>query len=201
MSKVNSKRAKLVKAKVKVVKAVKTGEVKADEAKVADVKAKVVESIVNAFMYPNKGKYEIDSVKVSLNGKDQTFTALSKAKLDISALKLNDLVKQLFIELREANASKFMFGYKNVYSFAFGIVPLGFNSYKAVIAHHNGDGQRSLVLNANKHFGMTEIEKALVKLSLAYENHKTYDKLYISKENVVKVVKACQSLVEVAKVG
>ena len=201
MSKVNSKRAKLVKAKVKVVKAVKTGEVKADEAKVADVKAKVVESIVNAFMYPNKGKYEIDSVKVSLNGKDQTFKALSKAKLDISALKLNDLVKQLFIELRDAKTSKFMFAYKNVYSFAFGIVPLGFNSYKAVIAHHNGDGQRSLVLNANKHFGMTEIEKALVKLSLTYENHKTYVKLYLSKENVAKVVKACQSLVEVAKVG
>ena len=198
MSKVNSKRAKLVKAKAK---SANVGTSKPKQAKPPVVVPKPVESIVNAFMYPNKGKYEIDSVKVSLNGKDQTFTALSKAKLDISALKLNDLVKQLFIELQGANASKFMFGYKNVYSFAFGIVPLGFNSYKAVIAHHNGDGQRSLVLNANKHFGMTEIEKALVKLSLAYENHKTYVKLYISKENVVKVVKACQSLVEVAKVG
>ena len=198
MSKVNSKRAKLVKAKAK---SANVGTSKPKQAKPPVVVPKPVESIVNAFMYPNKGKYEIDSVKVSLNGKDQTFTALSKAKLDISALKLNDLVKQLFIELQGANASKFMFGYKNVYSFAFGLVPKGFNSYKAVIAHHNGDGQRSLILNANKHFGMGEIEKALVKLSLAYENHKTYVKLYLSKENVVKVIKACQSLVEVAKVG
>ena len=201
MSKVNSKRAKMVVAKTKVVKAAKVVASKPKQAKPPVVAPKPVESVVNAFMYPNKGKYEIDSVKVSLNGKDQTFKALSKAKLDISALKLNDLVKQLFIELRDAKTSKFMFAYKNVYSFAFGIVPLGFNSYKAVIAHHNGDGQRSLVLNANKHFGMTEIEKALVKLSLTYENHKTYVKLYLSKENVAKVVKACQSLVEVAKVG
>ena len=216
MSKVNNKRAKLVKAKVKSVKvssSAGTGSAKVSSTEVkhakvgskagagADGHVKVSSNEVNVFIYPNKGKYEIDSVKVSLNGKDQAFTALSKAKLDISALKLNDLVKQLFIELRNANASKFMFGYKNVYSFAFGIVPLGFNSYKAVIAHHNGDGQRSLILNANKHFGMGEIEKALVKLSLAYENHKTYVKLYLSKENVGKVVKACQSLVEVAKVG
>jgi len=201
MSKVNAKRAKMTVAKVKSAKSVKTSKTEPKQAKADVVVPTPVESIVNAFVYPNKGKYEIDQVKVNLNGKDQSFTALSKAKLDISALKLNDLVKQLFIGLKDANASKFMFGYKNVYSFAFGIVPLGFNSYKAVIAHHNGDGQRSLVLNANKHFGMGEIEKALVKLSLAYENHKTYVKLYLSKENVVKVIKACQSLVEVAKVG
>ena len=201
MSKVNSKRAKMTVAKVKRVKAVKTSETIVKQDKLPVVEPTSVESIVSAFMYPNKGKYEIDQVKVSLNGKDQAFTALSKAKLDIRALKLNDLVKQLFIELRQANASKFMFGYKNVYNYAFGLVPKGFNSYKAVIAHHNGDGQRSLILNANKHFGMGEIEKALVKLSLAYENHKSYVKLYLSKENITKVIKACQSLVEVAKVG
>lgn len=201
MSKVNSKRAKMTVAKVKRVKAVKTSESIVKQDKLPVVEPTSVESIVSAFMYPNKGKYEIDQVKVSLNGKDQAFTALSKAKLDIRALKLNDLVKQLFIELRQANASKFMFGYKNVYNYAFGLVPKGFNSYKAVIAHHNGDGQRSLILNANKHFGMGEIEKALVKLSLAYENHKSYVKLYLSKENITKVIKACQSLVEVAKVG
>jgi len=201
MSKVNSKRAKLVKAKAKSSKVAKVplSALKTDKPPV--VVPKPIESIVNAFVYPNKGKYEIDSVKVSLNGKDQYFTAFSKVKLDIQALKLNDLVKQLFIELRQANASKFMFGYKNVYSFAFGLVPKGFNSYKAVIAHHNGDGQRSLIVNANKHFGMGEIEKALVKLSLAYENHKSYVKLYVSKENIGKVVKACQSLVEVTTVG
>ena len=185
-------------AKVKSAKTVKTP---SKQAKPPVVEPKPVESIVDTFIYPNKGKYEIDLVKVNLNGKDKAFTALSKAKLDISALKLNDLVKQLFIELKQANPSKFMFGYKNVYSFGFGLVPKGFNSYKAVIAHHNGDGQRSLILNANKHFGMGEIEKALGKLSLAYENHKTYVKLYMSKENIGKVTKACQSLVEVAKVG
>ena len=201
MSKVNSKRAKLVKAKAKSVKEVKVPSSALKTDKVAEVKAKVVESVVNAFMYPNKGKYEIDQVKVSLNGKDQAFTALSKVKLDIQALKLNDLIKQLFIELKGAKVSKFMFAYKNVYNLAFGLVPLGFNSYKSVITHHNGDGQRSLIINANKHFGMGEIEKALVKLSLAYENHKTYVKLYLSKENIGKVVKACQSLVEVSKVG
>ena len=200
-SKVNTKRAKLVKAKTKSVKADKAVKSEPKQDKPPVVEPKPIESIVSAFIYPNKGKYEIDSVKVSLGGKDQSFTALSKAKLDIKALKLNDLVKQLFIELQGANVAKFMFGYKNVYSFAFGLVPVGFNSYKAVIAHHNGDGQRSLVLNANKHFGMGEIEKALVKLSLAYENHKSYVKLYLSKENVGKVIKACQSLVEVAKVG
>jgi len=198
MSKVNTKRAKMVVAKAKVAKVVKTV-VKQDNPPV--VEPKPVESSVDCFVYPNKGKYEIDSVKVSLSGKDQSFTALSKVKLDISALKLNDLVKSLFIELKQANPSKFMFGYKNVYSFAFGLVPKGFNSYKAVIAHHNGDGQRALILNANKHFGMGEIEKALVKLSLSFENHKTYVKLYLSKENVVKVTKACQSLVEANVVG
>jgi len=201
MTKVNSKRARMTVAKVKSAKAVKTSKTVVKPDKVDVVEPKPIESIVDAFLYPNKGKYEIDSVKVSLNGKDQAFTALSKAKLDISALKLNNLVKQLFIELRQANASKFMFAYKNVYSFAFGLVPLGFNSYKAVIAHHNGDGQRSLIINSNKHFGLTEIEKALAKLSLTCENHKTYVKLYLSKENVAKVIKACQSLVEVAKVG
>ena len=200
-SKINTKRAKLVKAKVKSVKAVKTGESMPKQDKPVVVEPKPIESIVSAFMYPNKGKYEIDQVKVSLNGKDQTFTALSKAKLDIQALKMNDLLKALFVELRQANASKFMFGYKNAYNYAFGIVPKGFNSYKAVIAHHNGDGQRSLILNANKHFGMGEIEKALVKLSLAYENHKTYVKAYISKENSAKLTKACQSLLEVSQVG
>ena len=201
MSKVNTKRAKLVKAKVKAVKAVKVPASALKVDKPAVVEPKPVESSVDCFVYPNKGKYEIDSVKVSLSGKDQSFTALSKVKLDISALKLNDLVKSLFIELKQANPSKFMFGYKNVYSFAFGLVPKGFNSYKAVIAHHNGDGQRALILNANKHFGMGEIEKALVKLSLSFENHKTYAKLYLSKENVVKVTKACQSLVEANVVG
>ena len=198
MSKVNAKRAKLVKAKAKSTK-VDEPVVKQDEA--ASVEPKPVESTVDAFIYPNKGKYEIDSVKVNLSGKDQTFTALSKAKLDISALKLNDLLKALFIELRQANASKFMFGYKNVYSFAFGLVPKGFNSYKCVIAHHNGDGQRALILNANKHFGMGEIEKALAKVKLSYENHKTYVKLYISKENAVNLTKACQSLLEVSQTG
>ena len=201
MSKVNVKRAKMTVAKVKSAKAVKIGESMPKQDKPPVDIPKPVESTVDAFIYPNKGKYEIDQVKVSLGGKDQSFTALSKAKLDISALKLNGMLKALFIELRRANASKFMFGYKNVYSFAFGLVPKGFNSYKAVIAHHNGDGQRSLILNANKHFGMGEIEKALVKLSLAYENHKTYVKLYISKENIAKVTKACQSLVEVTTVG
>ena len=198
MTKVNVKRAKLVKAKVKSVKAPSSA-LKVD--KPAVIEPKPVNSIVDAFVYPNKGKYEIDSVKVSQGGKDQTFTALSKVKLDINGLKLNDMLKALFIELKGANASKFMFGYKNVYSFAFGLVPKGFNSYKCVIAHHNGDGQRALILNANKHFGMTEIEKALVKLSLAYENHKTYVKLYISKENIGKVTKVCQSLLEVSQTG
>ena len=200
-SKINTKRAKLVKAKAKSAKVDKMTEIAVNKVIDAVIKPKPVESTVDAFVYPNKGKYEIDSVKVSLNGKDQSFTALSKVKLDIQALKLNDMLKALFVDLRNANASKFMFGYKNVYSFAFGLVPKGFNSYKAVIVHHNGDGQRSLILNANKHFGMGEIEKALVKLSVAYENHKTYVKLYISKENISKVTKACQSLVEVTAVG
>ena len=198
MSKVNSKRAKLVKANIKSAKVVETA-VKPVE--VVVVEPKPVESSVNVFVYPNKGKFELDSVKVSLNGKDQSFTALTKAKLDINGLKLNDLVKSLFIDLRLANANKFMFGYKNVYSFAFGLVPLGFNSYKSVITHHNGDGQRSLILNANKHFGMTQIESTLGKLSVAYENHKSYVKLYLSKENIAKVTKACQSLVEVNVTG
>jgi len=198
MSKVNKKRATLVKAKVESAKVLETA---VEPVKSPITESKPVESSVNVFVYPNKGKFELDSVKVSLNGKDQSFTALTKAKFDINGLKLNDLVKSLFIDLRLANTSKFMFGYKNVYSFAFGLVPLGFNSYKSVITHHNGDGQRSLILNANKHFGMTQIESTLVKLGIAYENHKSYVKLYLSKENLVKVTKACQSLVEVNVTG
>jgi len=201
MNKVNKKRAKLVEPKAKSAKAVVTGESMPKQDKPALVVPKPVASIVDAFIYPNKGKFEIDSVKVSINGKDQTFTALSKAKLDIAGLKLNDLLKALFVELQGANASKFMFGYKNAYNFAFGIVPKGFNSYKCVIAHHNGDGQRSLILNANKHFGMGEIEKALAKVKLSFENHKTYVKLYVSKENIGNVTKACQSLLEVSQTG
>ena len=206
-SKVNTKRAKLVKAKVKTAKAVKVvknGRKPAKPTKIVYDSLKgtlnevdVAKTEVNVFVYPNKGKYEIDEVKVNINGKDKVYAALTKTHMDINALKLNDLVKQLFIGLINANPSKFMFGYKNVYSFAFGLVPKGFNSYKAVIAHHIGDGQRSLILNANKHFGMGEIEKALAKLSLAYENHKSYVKLYMSKENIGKVTKACQGLVEI----
>ena len=193
---------KVVKAKVKSVESVELVTVKQGEL-VSEPKAVVpaIDGHVMAFVYPNKGKFEIDTVKVNLNGKDQSFTALSMAKLDISALKLNDLIKSLFVNLKQANIDKFQFGYKNAYNFAFGIVPKGFNSYKCVIAHHNGDGARSLIVNANKHFGMTEIEKALVKLGIAYENHKSYVKLYLSKENLAKVTSACQSLVECSAVG
>jgi len=193
---------KVVKAKVKSVEAVNPVAVKQGElVTMPKAAAPAIDSSIMAFVYPNKGKYEIDSVKVNLSGKDQSFNALTMAKLDIQALKLNDLVKALFVDLKQANTSKFMFGYKNAYNFAFGIVPKGFNSYKCVIAHHNGDGARSLIVNANKHFGMTEIEKALVKVGIAYENHKSYVKLYLSKENLVKVTKACQSLVECSAVG
>ena len=193
---------KVVKAKVKVSDVVEPVTVKQGElATIPKVTAPAIDGHVMAFVYPNKGKYEIDTVKVNLGGKDQSFAALTKVKLDIQALKLNDLLKALFVELKQANSSKFMFGYKNAYNFAFGIVPKGFNSYKSVITHHNGDGQRSLILNANKHFGMTEIEKTLAKLSISFENHKTYIKLYISKENLVNVTKACQSLVEVNVTG
>jgi len=193
---------KVVKAKVKVSEVVEPVAVKQGEL-VTMPKAVVssIDSSIMAFVYPNKGKFEIDTVKVNLNGKDQSFTALSMAKLDIQALKLNDLIKALFVNLKQANIDKFQFGYKNAYNFAFGIVPKGFNSYKCVIAHHNGDGARSLILNANKHFGMTEIEKALVKVGIAYENHKSYVKLYLSKENLAKVTSACQNLVECGSVG
>lgn len=192
MSKVNSKREKLVKAKVKSTKVA----VKADKPVIKqETNEPVINSIVNAFIYPNKGKYEIDSVKVNLNGKDQTFTALSKVKLDIQALKLNDLVKQLFVGIQQINDNKFQFGYKNVYGYAFGIVPKGFNSYKAVISHHNSDGHRSIIVNSNKHFGMIGIEKALTNVKAAYENHKTYVKLYVSKENITNLIKAFKSLI------
>ena len=193
---------KVVKAKVKVSEVVKPVAVKQGElVTMPKAAAPAIDSSIMAFVYPNKGKYEIDSVKVNLSGKDQSFNALTMAKLDIQALKLNDLVKALFVDLKQANIDKFQFGYKNAYNFAFGIVPKGFNSYKAVISHHNGDGARSLIVNANKHFGMTQIESALVKLSVAYENHKSYVKLYLSKENLAKVTKACQSLVECSAVG
>jgi len=193
---------KVVKAKVKVSEVVNSVAVKQGElVTIPKAAPKVIDSSIMAFVYPNKGKYEIDTVKVNLNGKDQSFSALTKVKLNINDLKLNDLLKSLFVNLKQANADKFMFGYKNAYNFAFGIVPKGFNSYKSVITHHNGDGQRSLILNANKHFGMTEIEKTLAKLSISFENHKTYIKLYISKENLVNVTKACQSLVECSAVG
>ena len=193
---------KVVKAKVKVSDVVEPVTVKQGElATTPKVVAPSINSNIMAFVYPNKGKFELDSVKVNLNGKDQNFTALSMAKFDIQALKLNDLVKSLFVDLKQANIDKFQFGYKNAYTFAFGIVPKGFNSYKCVIAHHNADRQRSLIVNANKHFGMTEIEKALTKLSISFENHKTYVKLYLSKENLANVTKACQSLVECSAVG
>lgn len=201
---------KVVKAKVKVsnevVKpvAVKQGELVVKQSRLVTMPKAAplpIDSNIMAFVYPNKGKYEIDSVKVNLNGKDQVFTALTMAKLDIQALKLNDLIKDLFVNLKQANIDKFQFGYKNAYNFAFGIVPKGFTSYKCVVAHHNGDGARSLILNSNKHFGMTEIEKTLVKLSISFENHKTYVKVYLSKENLANVIKACQSLVECSAVG
>ena len=184
---------KVVKAKAKASKAVNP--VTISKAIPKD-EPKAMVNTVQAFVYPNKGKYEIDHVKVNLKGKDETFTALSKAKLDINGLKINDMLKALFVGLVTHNVTKFMYGYKNVYGYAFGIVPKGFNSYKAVIAHHNGDGQRSLIINANKHFGMGEIEKALTKVKVSYENHKTYTKLYVSKENIDNVTKACQSLCE-----
>lgn len=211
MGKVNSKRAKLVKAKVKSAKVVeakadklviKQGEAEQGVPKQSEADQDVIEpieSIVSAFVYPNKGKYEVNSVKINIAGKDQDFKASTKAKLDIDKLKLNDMLKQLFKSLSALDANKFMYGYKNVYNYAFGIVPKGFNSYKCVIAHHNGNGQRALLINSNKHFGMTEIEKALTAGKLTYENHKTYVLTYVSKENIDKLIKACSGLVSVTK--
>lgn len=196
MSKVNTKRAKMVKAKVKSTKVVKV-----DKPVIVQETSEVVNSTVDTFVYPNKGKYEIDSVKVNLKGKDETFVALSKVKLNINDLKLNDMVKQLFVAILQVDNNKFMYGYKNVYGYAFGIVPKGFNSYKAVITHHNSDGHRSIIINANKHFGMTEIEKALTGSKVTFENHKTYIKTYVSKENITNLIKAVSGLVSVPVVS
>ena len=94
-------KGKVVKAKVKVSEAVNPVAVKQSE--LVTMPKEVAPSIdghVMAFVYPNKGKFEIDTVKVNLNGKDQSFTALSIAKLDIQALKLNDLIKSLFVNLK-----------------------------------------------------------------------------------------------------
>jgi hypothetical protein len=211
MSKVNTKRAKLVKAKVKSVKSVKVakvGETAVKQAKATKVvydkakgtlnEVKVAKTEVNVFVYPNKGLGEIDTVRLTINDQNKAFSALNKTHIDIMSLNIHKLVKAVFVELRNANSSKFMFGIKRVYTLGFGLVPKGFNSYKSCITHHINDGKVSLVLNANKHFGMGEIEKALVKVKLSYENHKTYAKLFISEKNLANVVKACQSLAEVS---
>lgn len=191
MKKLNAKRAKMAVPKVKNVNPKPTPK----------AIPKAINSGIQVMVYPNKGKYEIDHVKVNIKGTDKTFTALAKVNLDINELNIHELIKKLFISLTGVNLNKFQYGYKNVYGFAFGIVPKGFNSYKSVITHHKGDGIRSLIINSNKQFGMGEIEKALTKLGLSFENHKTYVKAYVSKENIDKFVKACQGLVEVSLVG
>lgn len=200
MSKVNSKRAKMVVAKVKNVNS-KPKAKETTKASLPKAEPKAINSTIQAMVYPNKGKYEIDHVKVNLKGSDKSFTALAKVNIDINELNIHELIKKLFNGLTMHDKGKFMFGYKNVYGFAFGIVPKGFNSYKSVITHHKGDGIRSLIINSNKQFGMGEIEKVLTKLSLSFENHKTYIKAYVSKENIDKFVKACQGLVGVSQIG
>jgi len=197
-SKVNTKRAKLVKAKVKTAKVNKPV---VKQVKPPVVKSKPVNSVVDVFIYPNKGLDEIDTVRLTINDHSKAFTALSKAKIDIMSLSMHKLVKALFVELQGANPSKFMFGIKRVYNFGFGLVPKGFNSYKSCITHHNTDGKVCLVLNANKHFGLGEIKSALVKHDVVRETYKTYFKVSLSEKNLPNVVKACQSLVEVSNIG
>jgi hypothetical protein len=151
-------------------------------------------SIISCHVYPNKGKHEIDTVKANISGKDKEFKALTKHDIDIKTLKLSPVIIELFCSLTKLNNEKYMFSYKNVYGYAFGITPKGFNSYKSVITHHNTDGNRSLIVNANKHFGIDHIVSTIKAFDLSYEHHKTYIKMYVTKENLKTLVKACKQL-------
>ena len=120
---------KVVKAKAKastVVSNVTKGVKGKDVPKASMPKADIlINSIVTAFMYPNRNAGEVNHVRVNLKGKDTNLDGLTKAKLNINDLNIDELIKQLFISLTGHSIDKFMYGYKNAYNFAFGIVPKG----------------------------------------------------------------------------
>jgi len=195
---------KSVKAKGKVskikVKSVKLGKIEANGGpeKVSLNESKSAQSVYPVFMYPNKGKGELDHVRVSLNGKDHDFTALSEAKLDISGLKLHDLLKKLFIELAPAKVSGVRLVYRNVYGFAFGYGVIRPTSYKCAIAHHNGDGSTALIFNQCGSFTLAQIDDALTKQGIVKHDFATYRTVMVSESNLPKVVKAIKSLLAIA---
>lgn len=174
---------------------------KVNKAKSAKPAVKQVKTTVPVFVYPNKGKNELDEVLININGKDQWFKALSEHKLDISSLKLNDLVKQFYGGLSNMQLSGFRFVYKRVYGIAFGFGIDRQTSYKCLLAHHTANGHRALVLNQTGLTTIEQIDSALDKQGLSAEKAATYRVVHLTKENISKVTKAAIQLLKLKAIG
>ncbi len=177
----------------------KRAPVKPKQAEVVEPKDKQAKSVVNCFIYPNKGKNEVDTVKVTLNEKKVTFPALSKAKLDIASLDVSGLVKSFFIGLNSPKLADCQFVYKNAYSVVFGLGEVRPSSYKCVIANHLTDGLSTLVFNQSKPFQIDQIKSALSKADLSFIPKATYCYVTLSKDNLVKVIKMARGLLKLGK--
>lgn len=171
--------------------------------KVKDIKAvdkpdtKQGKSMVTCFTYPNKGKHEVDTVTISINGKNEVKAAFSELKLDIASLNVGELVKQFFTSLNVPGLSGCRFGYKNAYQTAFGLTEIRPSSYKCVIANHASDGLNTLVFNQSKPFTFDSIKEALGKAGLSFIPKATYCYVTLSKDNLNKVAKVALDLLKV----
>lgn len=165
------------------------------------IKSDKVNSTVGVFVYPNKGKDELDSALVSVSGKDTWLKSLSEHKLDISTLKLHDLVKQFYTGFANMQLSGIKFAYKRVYGLSFGFALDRPSSYKCAIAHHNANGLRALVFNQSGLMTLEQIDAALDKQGISSEKQATYRVVQLSKENLAKVSKATIQLLKLKAVG
>ena len=171
--------------------------IKPKHVKVGKPDTKQGKSVVSCFVYSNKGKGEVDSVTISLNGKNEVKQALSEFKLDILSLNVSDLVKQFFIALNVGTLSGVRYGYKNAYQTAFGLVEVRPSSYKCVIANHASDGLATLVFNQSKSFNFDSLKDKLTQAGLSFIPKSTYAYVTLSKDNLPKVVKVSLDLLKV----
>lgn len=158
-------------------------------------------AMASVFVYPAKGKGELDECLISIDGKDKHFKALTEHKLDILSLKLSDLVKQFFTGFTKVQVSNVKLAYKRVYGVAFGFAIAKPTSYKCVIAHHAANGQSAIVFNQCALMTLKQIDETFDKQGLSSEKNDTYRVVQLTKDNIAKVTKATIQLLNIKAIG
>lgn len=163
-------------------------------AKVAEASQALTKSIHPCYFYVNSKQGELDHVKVKLSGKDVNLTGNNKSELDINKLDLPDITKQALIALCALNSPKAMLGYRNVYDFAIGMVPVDAKSYKCVIACHKSDSKQELIFNQNALFNVNRAIAVLTKHKVGFKPERKFARVGLSEEKLPKVIAAAKEL-------